>query len=353
MQVLQYISELLLRNDCVIVPGFGGFIANHVPAKIHPVVNSFSPPAKEIIFNASLKHNDGLLANHIAQRENIPYNQAIEKIVAFVEESQAALLNDKKVFVEKVGVILLDDYNNYQFESDGNVNYLLSSYGLTEFVSPAIRREGIEQRIERALVEKKVFRSERKAKNTFAKIAIISVPAAAIFVWGFFHIGLIEDVSTNYSTVLDVFSTKPAKETATKITAPEKEFDASYTWQTPYDSLGSLATKLDTTAYPIFVEEATTAEVATTKEETTAPPTPNISGCKFYIIGSCNKNKDLAENYKSKLIAKGFTNANIIEPAEGGLYKVFIDCFDSEESARSGLSSVQQNENPNAWLLKM
>ena len=36
-----------------------------------------------------------------------------------------------------------------------------------------------------------------------------------------------------------------------------------------------------------------------------------------------------------------------------GLFKVFIDCFDTEEAAQAGLAKIQNSENPDAWLLKM
>ena len=34
MQISQYISELLFRYDCVVVPGFGAFLSERVSAKI-------------------------------------------------------------------------------------------------------------------------------------------------------------------------------------------------------------------------------------------------------------------------------------------------------------------------------
>ncbi len=348
MHLLQYISELLLRHDCVIVPDFGGFIANPVSARIHPVTHSFMPPSKEIVFNPSLKHNDGLLANYISQKEAITYEQAIKTIAAFVAESKSALQQNKKLSIEKVGVILLDGQNNYQFEADKNVNYLLSSYGLSEFISPSIQREGIEKRIEKVLSEKKVFRSEHKHNTTFAKIAIISVPAAAVFVWGFLNVGMIQDVSTNYSTIFNIFSTKP--HAAALASVEHTGLNSHIIWQNPFD-LKSTNAGNKSIVYPCFVGNTTTPE-ATAKQENTAQTT-EVSSCSVYIIGSCNKDKGLAEHYKSELIKKGFTRANILEPKDGGLYKVYIDCFDSETSAQKELQSVQQNENSNAWLLKM
>mgnify|MGYP003287733752 CR=1 FL=1 len=55
--------ELLLRdNDCVILPGFGGFIAHTVPAYYASEEHLYYPPTRNISFNASITMNDGLLA---------------------------------------------------------------------------------------------------------------------------------------------------------------------------------------------------------------------------------------------------------------------------------------------------
>ncbi|MBL7972118.1 MAG: SPOR domain-containing protein, partial [Prolixibacteraceae bacterium] len=77
MEINHYIKELLLLNDCVIIPEFGGFVANYKPATNEN--NRFFPPTKEIAFNNKLISNDGLLINHISQTEGISYFSARQK----------------------------------------------------------------------------------------------------------------------------------------------------------------------------------------------------------------------------------------------------------------------------------
>ena len=71
-----HISYLLHLNDCVIIPDFGGFVANYQSAKIDPVVNLMHPPKKHIVFNKSLQNNDGLLVNELASCEGISFKNA-------------------------------------------------------------------------------------------------------------------------------------------------------------------------------------------------------------------------------------------------------------------------------------
>ena len=61
IELAQHIEVLLLENDCVIVPGFGGFVAHYAPATHVKEENLFLPPTRTIGFNPQLKLNDGVL----------------------------------------------------------------------------------------------------------------------------------------------------------------------------------------------------------------------------------------------------------------------------------------------------
>ena len=80
MQLQQYIKELLYQHECVTVPNFGAFLTRTIDVLIQPDSGLFSPPGKEVSFNHLLKSNDGILAQYIAQKENVTYEQALRKI---------------------------------------------------------------------------------------------------------------------------------------------------------------------------------------------------------------------------------------------------------------------------------
>ena len=73
----RHIEILLLDNDCVIVPGFGGFVAHHVEARYDKSDNSFLPPLRSLGFNPHLKNiNDSLLAQSYVEAYDISYPEA-------------------------------------------------------------------------------------------------------------------------------------------------------------------------------------------------------------------------------------------------------------------------------------
>lgn len=131
--IKNYISDLLCRHDCVIVPGLGGFVANYKPAVIVNERNLFCPPSKEIGFNRSLSHNDGLLANHVCQRENLPYNDSIELINDFVSSLKVEIHNGETVRFQGVGTFREDALGSMQFTPDEQNQLLPGAFGLEEF----------------------------------------------------------------------------------------------------------------------------------------------------------------------------------------------------------------------------
>lgn len=131
MEINQYIKELLLLNDCVIIPEFGGFVANYKPAVIDG--NQFFPPCKGIAFNNKLISNDGLLINFIADQEGLSYFSAKQKLDDFVEETQLSLEQNRNVYFDGVGYLHYDSRENLQFEPQLKQNLLVESYGLQNF----------------------------------------------------------------------------------------------------------------------------------------------------------------------------------------------------------------------------
>ena len=88
MQLHDFISDLIYRYDCVVVPGFGAFLSQQQPSKSHELSHAFYPPSKQLSFNSQLTNNDGLLANHMVLLEGISYEAPIfDKSVTFVVRS--------------------------------------------------------------------------------------------------------------------------------------------------------------------------------------------------------------------------------------------------------------------------
>ena len=62
IELNRHIEILLLSNDCVIVPGLGGFMTHHADAWYDDGSRQFLPPLRTLGFNPQLKINESLLA---------------------------------------------------------------------------------------------------------------------------------------------------------------------------------------------------------------------------------------------------------------------------------------------------
>jgi nucleoid DNA-binding protein len=133
LDITAFIRELLFGHDCVIIPGFGGFIGNYTPARIDKSNNTFFPPVKQISFNRNLNHNDGLLVGRISESAKMNYADARNLVEEFVKDIRTRLSKGEKVVFENIGSFVNNHEGNVQFEPDRNTNYHLDSYGLTSF----------------------------------------------------------------------------------------------------------------------------------------------------------------------------------------------------------------------------
>lgn len=143
MTINQHIIQLLYSYDCVIIPGFGGFVSKYFPAEIQEGTYMFRPPSKRISFNARLKENDGLLAHYISRKEGVSYQEAMQMIEISVRSWQRIIESGNKVTLEGIGKLYSDAEGNLQFSPALEANFLTSSYGLGLFRSPAITEESI------------------------------------------------------------------------------------------------------------------------------------------------------------------------------------------------------------------
>jgi cell division septation protein DedD len=130
MRLDPFISDLLFDHDCVILPDFGGLVANYRSAKLNSISHVIQPPSKSIGFNPSLKYNDGLLSNYISSALGITYKEAAEQLAQTISGYQQALVSEGRFTIDKIGVFYRDRLGQVQFIPEEQENFLVSSFGL-------------------------------------------------------------------------------------------------------------------------------------------------------------------------------------------------------------------------------
>jgi hypothetical protein len=334
--VEKYIRELLYQYDCVIIPGFGGFIGNYSPALIDPVYHTFHPPYKSILFNINLKQNDGLLASCISQAEHIPYEHAMEMIRMMLADWNRELENGKELVIEKVGRIIKETNGILQFEQDNTVNYLPEAFGLTTLVSPAIRRPGMQEKLEKKLKHYSNANLTRTGKlsKTLRWAAIMALPLGLAAFLTISNMDQIRSFQQNYTGFLFPTSVPVIKKSAEspKNRIPSQNF--IHPRQKNADIKQAETSTVVSQAVKLLVKE-------------TSAPGLNK---QYAIIVGAFRFRENADNLVAKLNEEGY-KAGIFDMTTTGLLRVSIGSYDSRSEAMEQLAIVRLNNCSSAWLL--
>lgn len=379
----QHISDLLLEHDCVIIPGFGGLVANPVSARVDRLQHRFRPPSKEIGFNRNLSNNDGLLANQLVSALEISYSEANLQIEAYVRQLQQKLKNSGTVKLTGIGTLFLDRNQRYRFEPDARTNYRLASFGLTSFhslpvelplekaastVTPLAVQETAPEPVKRRRQE--AFQNKppipppapvRKRRKLVAYLPLVSIVLllAAYFVWLPTRTELFTGGQFNYSD-LNPFSDK---------ICAVYEFQANLPSHLDEDENDPLALRLKAnksnhllvnlfdekdpyynSAKQIWVEgfRSKIAQPVTTRVSlSTAGKNVRL---KYHLIAGCFGERLNADRLIESLRQQGFV-AHLVDQNKG-LHRVALQSFATRSEALSLLGRLRKEQrNSGTWLL--
>ena len=141
IELSRHIESLLLDNDCVIVPGLGGFIAHYQSAYYVEEEQIFLPPTRKVGFNPQLTMNDGLLAQSYMQVYHMDYSDAMNRISENVNVLKNVLSLEGSVELHGIGVLRHNIYDEYEFQSIESGLLSPSLYGLDAFSMPLLSNE--------------------------------------------------------------------------------------------------------------------------------------------------------------------------------------------------------------------
>ncbi len=112
----RHIEILLLHNDCVIVPDFGGFVAYQIGSRYDEEDFTWLPPMRTLGFNPQLRLNDSLLVQSYVTAYDLSYPEALHRIENEVAALKEELANEGYFNFEDVGIISINTEGNYEFE---------------------------------------------------------------------------------------------------------------------------------------------------------------------------------------------------------------------------------------------
>jgi hypothetical protein len=308
MKIEQYISQLLFRYQCVTVPGFGAFLTEFQSAQLDENSHSFYPPKKMVSFNPFIKNNDGLLANHLAQAEKISYEIAVNSIQNEVSHWKTKIQEFGSFSVKNVGDFSLNSENNIVFVPVDQINYDTASFGLSSFVSPAVKREVYKEEVEQ-LEEKApvIFTPEKRRNYSVLKYAAVFLLSA----------GITGTVGYKY------YENKIAQETLIVETNVQKKVNQK-------------------------IQEATFYISNPLPAVTLTVPSEKLP---YSVVAGAFRIESNAEKQYQRLLELGFKKAKRLAPNKHGLFPVVYGSYSTYSEAHEAMKNIQKLDNKDAWLL--
>ena len=360
IELERHIEVLLLNNDCVIIPNFGGFMVHHVEARYDEKDHIFLPPYRTLGFNPQLKMNDSLLAQSYIEAYDISYPEAIKRIESEVDELNQILDNEGEYELNDIGTLHRNEMGSFDFvPCDAGILtpylYGLSSFELESLssIKAKLNKEVIEAEKEttyiptgiQALEKANIFANQSSLSNNTEdeqqeqeksiRISISMLRNAAAVAILFVVLMLIPTPLSNKKDKLI-----------------QSELNTSLLYKIiPNDVITEKAginplEKIASKPQPESTKEVKAKEVV---EEVNTPKKQET----FYTIVLASRiTKKNAEAYTESLKNKGLENAEMI--AKGAHVKVICGRYESEKEAYKAMNKLNNNPDfADCWVTKI
>jgi nucleoid DNA-binding protein len=330
LDITAFIRELLFGHDCVIVPGFGGFIGNYTPARIDKSSNTIYPPLKQISFNRNLNHNDGLLVGRISESAKMNYADARNLVEEFVNNVRTRLSKGEKVVFENIGSFVNNHEGNIQFEPDREANYHLDSYGLEPFQVSPLEGYNVRERVLKHRDKEPVMRTPVRKILWRAAVIIPLLAVAALVV---------------IPLTTDLFQSKIQRTSLNPLA--NIEFENNRQAVDKAKSADSLLTPGQTVS---AVSADTTLSVSAVKEEVVKPEPVVTPTEEYCLVAGSFKSEGNASTMLKILESEGYKPELMKGP--NGFFRVSaIRCATLAEAVRTKDSISQRHSG--TWVVRI
>lgn len=350
IELERHIEILLLNNDCVIVPGLGGFMAHHVEAHYDESDGMFIPPLRTLGFNPQLTMNDSLLVQSYIEAYDISYPEALRRIEDEVTELRQHLDTEGIYELNDLGTIRMNVEGKLEFNPCEAGILTPSLYGLSSFeLSPFVGKGHatfISNIKEKPVTDEpapetiadesaEVVQDDRQEEETAIVIKMSwlrNAAAIAAAVIAFFIIqtpvsnGIMQIPEVQQSSVMPVTQ----KDTNKQLPVVEKLNDADKATQPQAE------------------------ESQPTQEKETVIETAKETKPSYCIVLASQTTRHHADTFVGRLKADGYNEVSIMEMTTGKV-RVVYGSFDDEDAATNQLRLLRQKDNifAEAWVLKL
>lgn len=357
MELIDLVSELLYKHNCVIIPQFGGFVANFKSSEFEESRLLLSPNRKKVAFNQSLVENDGLLINALVKRKAISYEQAEKEVLFFAKFLKDRLINYKNYEFKNIGSFYLNKEDRMIFVAYEGLNFYKKSFGLAEVKVRKIHPTTATQKtITRGVKEEvkvvPISKAERKRwinlPQVAASLAVIAV--IGLVLWQLLGNSGIKGPSNGIATTENVADSPDQASLLSDILPSDTEKTEAVKdlkIEEVTDQLveeGSLPAPQKAVKEETFTEEAEPAQHLDVRYEEIMAPEP-----MYYVAVASFDQAGKVASLKAQLIKKEYQPFEITDA--NGKQHLCLEKFRNQRLAGDFLSVVKRYDQKNAYLI--
>lgn len=395
--VLSVLPGMFWDHDCVMLPGLGGFVCNPRSAWYDEAKRQIVPPSRDVLFNARLTTNDGLVANELMAKRGVMYPEALKAVEALVEHLQQQLEAGTTVELPGLGKLYREEDQQVRFMADAEFERMLQSFGhasiplvAREVAAPkpvtatpkAVNAPSPEPAVAKPSEEARVIPFRVQLARAAAAVAIpltlagaylLADPAGNETLLGSNPLWNAVPVTATYAPVerdADVAAMAEA------VQAEQGESIEAFVSRTDWEGLlefdvhegrpaaGGLRVMVpaqpeapepvaEAEVLEEVVEEVVTPVVIDTPEPIPAPaPVAKPAPVKFMIVGGAFGVQANAEKLASSMRSEGF-DTSLHYQNHNGLTVVSMGGYATEASAREALADARARGHEKAWLKRL
>lgn len=336
--LVRYISHLVARHDCVIIPGTGAFLAIEESARYNVKEGIFMPPYRTMHFNPNVKVDDALLLSEYIDNEQLGYEEATKKMNRDIESLHNALKLNSEVRFGELGTFYMNINGGITFKVDVNGIEDPANFGFEPLAVPMLRD-----------CEEKKFVIKRKDIGKF-------VAAAAAIILTFIFVTPMSDSAFKQNMQASVTGFASSEQISMMqqlgAIAPQKADATIENCEiSPIDANGN-----------IIMAQESAAEVQTQKPDVaTITAEPVIEAAKqeiaanteskkvFHIIVASSPNENNAKLAIEELSAKKEAAYSVVKG--GGRHRISIGEYSTNKEAANALQEIKSTF-PDAWVLQ-
>ncbi len=326
---------MVIKNECIILPGFGGFETYYKPASLDKQAETLMPPSKQIVFRNDYKVDNGILVNYIKIKEKADADEIRKAIDDFVREITTKIDMEGRFDLDGIGTLIKNNDGKILFKTLEDVNYLIDSYGLSKLKLP---KDKVDQEIYKAEEDiQQAVTHQGSFKPLYYLAAFMTFVAIILILVGKYDL-------------IDKVKSISVQDNLNESSSSKKIVFGTRRMLTPDTINGAIGRDIN---------ESTLKKNALLYKEKTIVNDENNDSDKqnayykqfkeFHIIVGSFIKKDNALNQISKLRDKGYEPT--LQKTEDGFYRVVLNTFTDRNLALQELKKFREGLGNSVWIL--